>query len=188
MEICVLDTYTLRWKVLAPTDGFDVDACISEVPFHRYGHSAVAWNHMVLIWGGRSDSSGACNALYCYNTDDRKWTRPVTHGESPEKRDGHTAAVVADVMYIFGQSDSIQFDSRRHFSRIKMKSEFYFKLSEFFFSIISLISNLIFNIRTIRSLMNGLFFLLNKFRKNISEEKNVFCGRKQRRIFPSRWF
>ncbi|OQV20631.1 Kelch domain-containing protein 3 [Hypsibius exemplaris] len=102
MEICVLDTDTLRWKVLPPTAGFDETAAISDVPFHRYGHSAVAWKHLVLIWGGRNDSSGSCNTLYCYDTHERKWTRPVTSGETPEKRDGHSVALLGDVMYIFG--------------------------------------------------------------------------------------
>lgn len=40
----------------------------SNMPYQRYGHSAVGFEDSAYIWGGRNDSDGACNILYCYNT------------------------------------------------------------------------------------------------------------------------
>jgi len=39
-----------------------------DVPYQRYGHTAVAYEEHAYIWGGRNDSDGACNILYKYNT------------------------------------------------------------------------------------------------------------------------
>ncbi|XP_055352863.1 kelch domain-containing protein 3-like [Paramacrobiotus metropolitanus] len=103
MEIYVLQTATLRWKALPPpTGGFDEDCRQSQVPFHRYGHSAVVWQQCVLIWGGRNDLDGACNTLYVYDTQRAVWWRPAVQGIVPEKRDGHAATILGDDMYIFG--------------------------------------------------------------------------------------
>lgn len=103
MEVYVLDVDSLRWKMLpAPTD-FTSDICMSDVPYHRYGHSAVAWKNYAYIWGGRNDLAGACNTLYCFDTEKTTWTRPKTHGRCPDKRDGHSAAILEDTMYIFGK-------------------------------------------------------------------------------------
>lgn len=110
MEICVMNTETLRWKALPATGEFKEDSASSDVPFHRYGHSAVLWKHSVYIWGGRNDSSGACNTLYCYDSQTGLWSRPAVNGRLPEKRDGHTAAIVGDEMYIFGKCDQCLLD------------------------------------------------------------------------------
>ena len=34
----------------------------------RYGHSASAIGDLVYIFGGRNDTHGACNVLYCFDT------------------------------------------------------------------------------------------------------------------------
>ncbi|GAV00708.1 hypothetical protein RvY_11518-2 [Ramazzottius varieornatus] len=102
MEVYVLDVDSLRWKMLpAPLD-FTSDICRSDVPYHRYGHSAAAWKHYAYIWGGRNDLAGACNTLYCFDTEKTTWARPKMHGRCPDKRDGHSAAILEDTMYIFG--------------------------------------------------------------------------------------
>lgn len=103
MEVCVLNTDTLRWKVLPPSGIFHEDSTCSDVPFHRYGHSAVVWKEVVYIWGGRNDSSGACNTLYRYDTVTGLWSRPSVHGLLPQKRDGHAAAIIGDYIYVFGK-------------------------------------------------------------------------------------
>ena len=38
------------------------------IPYQRYGHSAVAYEDCAYIWGGRNDSDGACNTLFQYDT------------------------------------------------------------------------------------------------------------------------
>ena len=43
-------------------------ACKDCVPYMRYGHSASAISDLVYIFGGRNDTHGACNILYCFDT------------------------------------------------------------------------------------------------------------------------
>ena len=43
-------------------------ACKDCVPYMRYGHSASAIGDLVYIFGGRNDTHGACNILYCFDT------------------------------------------------------------------------------------------------------------------------
>lgn len=38
------------------------------IPYMRYGHSASAIGKMVYIFGGRNDTFGACNHLFCFDT------------------------------------------------------------------------------------------------------------------------
>ena len=38
------------------------------VPYMRYGHSALAIGDLVYIFGGRNDTHGACNTLFCFDT------------------------------------------------------------------------------------------------------------------------
>ena len=38
-----------------------------DIPYQRYGHSAVCFMDNAYIWGGRNDTDGACNILYCFD-------------------------------------------------------------------------------------------------------------------------
>lgn len=39
-----------------------------EVPYMRYGHTAVLLeDDVIYIWGGRNDTAGACNVLYAFD-------------------------------------------------------------------------------------------------------------------------
>ena len=38
-----------------------------EVPYMRYGHTAVLLEDIIYIWGGRNDTEGACNVLYAFD-------------------------------------------------------------------------------------------------------------------------
>lgn len=57
---------SLRWTKLPPvrTGGREH---AREVPYMRYGHTAVLVDETVLIWGGRNDTEGACNVLYAFD-------------------------------------------------------------------------------------------------------------------------
>lgn len=94
MDVHVLDTVTYRWKVI------DVHQTRKVVPFQRYGHTAVAFGSLVYVWGGRNDNT-ACNILYCFDTSTHQWSVPEVKGLVPEARDGHSACIVNDHMYIF---------------------------------------------------------------------------------------
>ncbi|XP_047468874.1 kelch domain-containing protein 3-like isoform X1 [Penaeus chinensis] len=94
MDVHVLNTVTYRWKAI------DIKQEREFVPFQRYGHTAVAFGHLVYVWGGRNDVS-ACNILYCFDTNTHEWSVPKVHGHVPEARDGHSACIINDHMYIF---------------------------------------------------------------------------------------
>ena len=38
-----------------------------EVPYMRYGHTAVLLDDTIYLWGGRNDTEGACNVLYAFD-------------------------------------------------------------------------------------------------------------------------
>lgn len=38
-----------------------------DVPYMRYGHTAVLLEDTIYIWGGRNDTEGACNVLYAFH-------------------------------------------------------------------------------------------------------------------------
>lgn len=57
---------SLRWIKLPPVWTNSRDQ-VREVPYMRYGHSAVLIDDTVYIWGGRNDTEGACNVLYAFD-------------------------------------------------------------------------------------------------------------------------
>ncbi|XP_077523483.1 kelch domain-containing protein 3-like [Amblyomma americanum] len=89
------DAVSLRWSKI-PVQG-DLDS----VPFHRHGHTVVAYRDYVYLWGGRDDN-GACNIVYRFDTASLTWLRPNTTGQTPRARKGHSACVVGSDMYVFG--------------------------------------------------------------------------------------
>ncbi|XP_060844195.1 kelch domain-containing protein 3 [Rhopalosiphum padi] len=97
IDIHVLDTEKLKWWKLELNDDQDCKC----VPFQRYGHTAVALGSNIYLWGGRNDNE-VCNTLYCFNTITLKWTKPTVYGNVPVPRDGHSACIIQNCMYIFG--------------------------------------------------------------------------------------
>uniref|UniRef100_A0A1B6KC59 Kelch domain-containing protein 3 n=1 Tax=Graphocephala atropunctata TaxID=36148 RepID=A0A1B6KC59_9HEMI len=96
IDVHILNTVNLRWKVFIPPKGSK-----QEAPYLRYGHTAVAHGTKAYIWGGRNDES-ACNKLYCFDTERSEWSCVPTNGTTPGARDGHSACVIDNHMYIFG--------------------------------------------------------------------------------------
>ncbi|KAL4237313.1 kelch domain-containing protein 3 [Mactra antiquata] len=99
IDVHVLDIVSLRWKLIPQTQGYEL---YGDTPYQRYGHSAVAYGDSAFIWGGRNDTDGACNILYNYDTTNKKWSNVKSKGPRPGARDGHSACVINDKMYIFG--------------------------------------------------------------------------------------
>lgn len=110
-------------------------------PYQRYGHTVVSYGKKIYLFGGRNDNH-SCNRLYCFDTDTHKWSCPDVCGYIPAARqvsksncfknsnlklniltffsffficrDGHSACVVNDAMYVFGgYDDSVQDDHER---------------------------------------------------------------------------
>ncbi|XP_016149383.1 kelch domain-containing protein 3-like isoform X1 [Sinocyclocheilus grahami] len=101
IDVHVFNTESLRWTKLPPvrTGGREH---AREVPYMRYGHTAVLVEEAVLIWGGRNDTEGACNVLYAFDVTQHRWFTPKISGTVPGARDGHSACVLGKAMYIFG--------------------------------------------------------------------------------------
>ncbi|XP_074644849.1 kelch domain-containing protein 3-like [Tubulanus polymorphus] len=100
MDIHILDSVSYRWKSLPIPNRKDPH--YSDVPYQRYGHTAVAYKECAYVWGGRNDSQGACNILYCFDTVALKWSKVSVSGTIPGARDGHSACILNHKMYIFG--------------------------------------------------------------------------------------
>lgn len=102
MDVHVLNTNNLRWSLVpVKKDDDGVPLKYPSVPFQRYGHTAVAYDNKVYVWGGRNDEN-ACNILYCFDIRTLRWSKPEVQGNIPQARDGHTACIVNNKMFIFG--------------------------------------------------------------------------------------
>lgn len=99
MDVHILNTVTMRWALVPRTN--PLDGHNPQVPFQRYGHTAVVYKRFVYVWGGRNDEE-ICKILYQFDTRTLKWSAPKTQGFVPGARDGHSACIIAENMYIFG--------------------------------------------------------------------------------------
>ncbi|CAH0560075.1 unnamed protein product [Brassicogethes aeneus] len=72
-------------------------------PARRYGHTMVAYDRHLYVFGGAADSS-LSNDLHCFDLDSRTWSVVLPAAESclPSGRLFHAAAVIGAAMYIFG--------------------------------------------------------------------------------------
>lgn len=102
IDVHVLNTQNLRWfQVPSRKNARGTPLEYPEVPFQRYGHTSVAYQHKVYLWGGRNNELG-CNILFCFDTQTMRWSKPEVTGSIPGIRDGHSACIVEHFMYIFG--------------------------------------------------------------------------------------
>lgn len=102
IDVHVLNTQNLRWfQVPQRKDKSNITLQYPEVPFQRYGHTAIAYGYKVYLWGGRNNET-ECNILFCFDTKTLQWTKPEVIGHIPGARDGHSACIVNQYMYIFG--------------------------------------------------------------------------------------
>lgn len=72
-------------------------------PQRRYGHTMVAFDRHLYVFGGAADNT-LPNELHCYYVDSQSWEviQPSPDSELPSGRLFHAAAVIDDAMYIFG--------------------------------------------------------------------------------------
>ncbi|CAI5453235.1 unnamed protein product [Caenorhabditis angaria] len=121
IDVHVLDTTTYRWarvqhsnQTFNRRDAFlDVsignDADVggefsqkNEVPYQRYGHTVVGHNGKAYLWGGRNDDYGASNLMHEFDPVTLRWRKMEIVGFIPPARDGHTAVMVNNKMFVFG--------------------------------------------------------------------------------------
>lgn len=76
-----------------------------QTPYFRYGHTCVYYSEheLIYLWGGRSDFTPyLCNNLFSYDPKTHMWSKVKCANSPPNGRDGHTATVIGNSMYIFG--------------------------------------------------------------------------------------
>ncbi|GFY63230.1 kelch domain-containing protein 3 [Trichonephila inaurata madagascariensis] len=113
-DVYCFDTISLKWSKI----NYEITP---ESPKACYGHSVVAYRHLIYLWGGQNITTSS-NNLYCFNTKTLSWSMPETSGQPPKNTDGHSACVIDDYMYIFGGfEDDIKNFSNKTF-RISLTS------------------------------------------------------------------
>uniref|UniRef100_T1JJ12 BTB domain-containing protein n=1 Tax=Strigamia maritima TaxID=126957 RepID=T1JJ12_STRMM len=72
-------------------------------PTRRYGHTMVAFDRHLYVFGGAADST-LPNDLHSYDLDTQSWSVIQFSADSrvPSGRLFHAAAVIGDAMYVFG--------------------------------------------------------------------------------------
>jgi hypothetical protein len=103
-DVKVLDTVSMHWLPMETT---------GNIPEERFGHSAVAYKHSILVFGGAGDYDTKLRIrtlfarIFMLHTGK---TQPVTgrwdtikpSGSPPDNRRFHSASIVGSTMLIFG--------------------------------------------------------------------------------------
>ena len=120
IDLFILNPHTYRWKEVPKprTDSAEAE----DWPYQRYGHTVFSYTSVqetqsptfingffqvcahgtdIYLFGGRNDEA-PCNVVYRFDTKTGTWSRPVVAGNIPPERDGHSACVINDSMYVFG--------------------------------------------------------------------------------------
>ncbi|PKS09395.1 hypothetical protein jhhlp_004010 [Lomentospora prolificans] len=101
-DLCAFDLNQLqtpnnRWEVLIPGGESGGDS----IPQARTNHSVITFNDKLYLFGGTNGYQWF-NDVWSYDLTLNKWTQLDCIGYIPVPREGHAAAIVDDVMYIFG--------------------------------------------------------------------------------------
>ncbi|NXH12851.1 GACHH protein, partial [Bucco capensis] len=97
-NIYILDTVTWKWLLVVAK---------GKVPVLTY-HSATIYRKELFVFGGTlprkaSLTVGPCsNVLYVFNPEHEIWYQPISEGEKPLPRLGHSATLLKNKILIFG--------------------------------------------------------------------------------------
>eukprot|EP00753_Platysulcus_tardus_P007894 PLAT15521.1.p1 GENE.PLAT15521.1~~PLAT15521.1.p1 ORF type:complete len:836 (+),score=438.77 PLAT15521.1:38-2545(+) len=84
-----------RWKAVT---------LAGELPSKREGHSAVALEDYIIVFGGCFLDKACFASVELLDTTEKRWRRVKTRGDGPTAREGHSATLVGTHMYVFGGS------------------------------------------------------------------------------------
>ncbi|PPQ64520.1 hypothetical protein CVT26_002059 [Gymnopilus dilepis] len=73
----------------------------SERPAPRTGHVCITYEDQIIVFGG-TDGKYHYNDTWSFNLQTRRWTELNCIGFIPSAREGHAAAIVGNVIYVFG--------------------------------------------------------------------------------------
>lgn len=75
-------------------------------PEDREGHTASVVGQLIYVFGGTwtddEDTTLYMNDLHVLDTGNLSWSRPAPSGNPPIEREGHTAAAVGSLIFVFG--------------------------------------------------------------------------------------
>ncbi|NXR78398.1 TYW23 protein, partial [Pycnonotus jocosus] len=97
-SIYILDTVTWKWLLVAAK---------GRIPVLTY-HSATIYHKELFVFGGTlprkaSLAVAPCsNVLYVFNPEHEIWYQPISEGEKPPPRLGHSATLLKNKLLIFG--------------------------------------------------------------------------------------
>ncbi|KAG6832512.1 hypothetical protein H0H92_000141 [Tricholoma furcatifolium] len=95
-EMWSFDLNSLRtkaaWEFIEPSE---------KVPAGRTGHVCVSFGNRIIMFGG-TDGKYHYNDTWSYDIQTQQWSELLCIGYIPVEREGHAAAIIDDVMYIFG--------------------------------------------------------------------------------------
>ncbi|OXB65611.1 hypothetical protein ASZ78_011496 [Callipepla squamata] len=109
-SIYILDTVTWKWLLVAAK---------GRMPLLTY-HSATIYRKELFVFGGAfpktaSMAVGPCsNVLYVFNPEHEIWYQPISEGEKPLPRLGHSATLLKNKLLIFGGQRSCLYLSDMH--------------------------------------------------------------------------
>ncbi|CUS08813.1 unnamed protein product [Tuber aestivum] len=100
-DLVAFDLNTLQsagsgWEVLVPAKEAGAD-----MPASRTNHTIVTWADKLYLFGGTNGVTWF-NDVWSYDPRSKVWSQLDCIGYIPSPREGHAAALVGDVMYIFG--------------------------------------------------------------------------------------
>ncbi len=74
-------------------------------PMRRYGHSMVAYDRFLYVFGGAADNI-LPNELHCFDLEDETWSlvTPAAGSSVPSGRLFHAATVVGDALYLVSRN------------------------------------------------------------------------------------
>jgi N-acetylneuraminic acid mutarotase len=76
-------------------------------PAKREGHTSVAVEDYIITFGGCYLDKRCFNDLHVFNTHTEDWVQPKVDGMAPIEREGHTATMVGQLMYVYGGSSQV---------------------------------------------------------------------------------
>lgn len=88
-----LKTQSASWEKWEPAS--------ADRPAPRTGHVCIAFEDQIILFGG-TDRKYHYNDTWSFNLQTRIWTELNCIGFIPHAREGHAAAIIGNVVYIFG--------------------------------------------------------------------------------------
>ncbi|NXM80400.1 TYW23 protein, partial [Oenanthe oenanthe] len=109
-SIYILDTVNWKWLLVAAK---------GKIPVLTY-HSATIYHKELFVFGGTLPrksplAAASCsNVLYVFNPEHEIWYQPISEGEKPLPRLGHSATLLKNKLLIFGGQRSSLYLSDMH--------------------------------------------------------------------------